>query len=503
MARQVAFTKHEAALLLDAYLKVVSGELSRMDSIKECSRMLRLMAVNSGIEIDDVYRNVNGISFQMASMESAYHGRTMMKPATRLFNETVNLFKTDKEEYKKLLKEAKDMADTKQNNEAAFTSWLSENVSASQQLSELYMALVEIEQQAKKVRLVKRSLYETIDPPAVKKIRANIEQNKVFKFTHKRQWGRITSALNYLVQFAIQNEDKINSKAKAFKNEQFYFVGSQVFEIDDEVKSLLKQKGNAVAIGRSIDTKKEPVIIPLRKEYADNVILFGINDEEQVSRTTMATMKSLRISNKDIKIKVINCLSEEQRTTNKLLKDLAGKGEIEMLNPATCGEELQRIATSIKNREAEQMVLFILGQERFRELRNDNEIKAGNSEKALEDDFGFSSDFSNSSSGDVDFNSYQKVIEYILKNGAEEGVHVVLQIDKPSQLLFSDYMTGKIFFSMFHHVVMLRSDAGAVNSLGMSDDLKLENLSSDIERLRAIYYNEGNDSYTLFSPFDF
>lgn len=302
---------------------------------------------------------------------------------------------------------------------------------------------------------------------------------------------------------AMKVIDKINSKTKAFKNEQFYFVGSQVFEIDDEVRSLLKQKGNAVAVGRSIDTKKEPVIIPLRKEYADNVILFGINDEEQVSRTTMATMKSLRISNKEMKIKVINCLSEEQRTTNKMLKDLAGKDEIEMLNPATCGEELQRIATSIKNREAEQMVLFILGQERFRELRNDNEIKASNSEKALEDDFGFSSDFSNSSSGDVDFNSYQKVIEYILKNGAEEGVHVVLQIDKPSQLLFSDYMTGKIFFSMFHHVVMLRSDAGAVNSLGMSDDLKLENLSSDIERLRAIYYNEGNDSYTLFSPFDF
>ena len=302
---------------------------------------------------------------------------------------------------------------------------------------------------------------------------------------------------------AMKVIDKINSKTKAFKNEQFYFVGSQVFKIDDEVRNLLEQKGNAIAVGRSIDTKKEPVIIPLRKEYADNVILFGINDEEQVSRTTMATLRSLRISNKDVKIKVINCLSVEQRTTNKLLKDLAGKGEIEILNPAICGEELQRIAMSIKNREAEQMVLFILGQERFRELRNDKEIKAGNSEKALEDDFGYSSDFSNSSSVDAGLNSYQKVIEYILKNGAEEGVHVVLQIDKPSQLLFSDYMTGKMFFSMFHHVVMLRSDAGAVNSLGMSDDLKLENLSSDIERLRAIYYNETNDSYTLFSPFDF
>lgn len=209
MARQVAFTKHEAALLLDAYLKVVSGELSRMDSVKECSRMLRAMAVNSGVEIEDIYRNVNGISFQMASMESAYQGRTIMKPATRLFTEMVTLFMTNKEEYRKLLKEAKDMADTTQNNEATFMSWLSENVSATQ-LSELSMALVEIEQQAKKVKLVKHSLYEVLEPSAVKKIRANIEQSRVFRFTHKRQWGRITSAMNYLVQFSTQNEAGAN-----------------------------------------------------------------------------------------------------------------------------------------------------------------------------------------------------------------------------------------------------------------------------------------------------
>ena len=120
------------------------------------------------------------------------------------------------------------------------------------------------------------------------------------------------------------------------------------------------------------------------------------------------------------------------------------------------------------------------------------------------DDFGFdSSMFSGGGSSDTNFNSYQKVIEYILKNGAEVGVHVVLQIDKPKQLLFADYMSAKDFFNMFHHLVMLKSDENAVNTLGMSDDLKLENLSSDIERLRAIYYNERNDKYTLFTPFDF
>lgn len=296
---------------------------------------------------------------------------------------------------------------------------------------------------------------------------------------------------------------KINDKAKASKNEQFYFVGSQIFEIDDEVKNLLIEKGDAISFGRSIDTKMEPVVIPLRNEYADNVMLFGINDEEQVSRTTMASIKSLRISNKNIKIKVINCLSAEQRNTTKMLNDWENKGEIELLNPQNCGGELVNIANSIMERTAEPTVLYILGQERFRELRMDMEI-AFTKPTVAADDFGFdSSMFTAGDSGSMNFNSYQKAIEYILKNGAEVGVHVILQIDKPKQLLFSDYMSAKDFFNMFHHLIMLKSDENAVNSLGMSDDLKLENLSSDIERLRAINYNETNNSYTLFTPFDF
>lgn len=301
---------------------------------------------------------------------------------------------------------------------------------------------------------------------------------------------------------ALEIIKKINSKTKLYQNNQFYFVGSQIFKIDDEVRSLLTKK-TSVALGRSIDTKMEPVMIPLRNEYADNVMLFGINDEEQVSRTVMATIRSLRISNKEVKIKVINCLPTDLGNTTKMLKNWETKGEIDLLNPASCGKELESIATSIKERTAEAMVLYILGQERFRELRMDMEIKT-EKPASIADDFGFdSSMFSAGDSGSTEFNSYQKVLEYILKNGAEVGVHVIMQIDKPKQLLFSDYMSARDFFNMFHHLVMLKSDENAVNTLGLSDDLKLENLSSDIERLRAIYYNETNNSYTLFTPFDF
>ena len=201
MARQAPFTEYEAVLLLDAYLRTLYDDTLRKDAVKDCSEALRRIAINKGIEIDDAYRNIGGISFQMASMESAFRGKKIEKPATKLFTETVSIYKNDRKKYERLLKEAMIMADGKHNGETAFISWLSRKVSPAQ-LSELYMVFQDIEQQAKKEKIVKKSLYENTDAAVINKIRSNIEQSKVFKFTHKRQMERINSALNYLHQYA-------------------------------------------------------------------------------------------------------------------------------------------------------------------------------------------------------------------------------------------------------------------------------------------------------------
>lgn len=203
MPKQTAFNGHEAALLLDAYLRVLSGEKSRMASIQECSTQLRQMALNTGKHIDDIYRNVNGITFQMSSMESAYQGQTIIKPATRLFTQVVDLFRNDTKQYQRLLMEAKEMAKTKEDSEAVFMSWLSENVSGAQ-LSELYMALHEIEVQAKKDKLIKQSLYEKLDPTSIMRVKNGIEGSRIFKYTHKRLWNRILLALDYLMKYSVQ-----------------------------------------------------------------------------------------------------------------------------------------------------------------------------------------------------------------------------------------------------------------------------------------------------------
>lgn len=210
MARQVPFTEHEAALLLDAYLTTLEGTATRAEAVKSCSASLRRMAINNGMMIDDIYRNVNGITFQMASMESAYQGKTIMKPATRLFTGIVEMYHNNRRQYDELLKEARLMADiSKKNNEKLFIDWLSKKISPAQ-LSELYIALQEIEEQAKKSRVIKKSLYESIDVKVYKRVKKDLEQSKIFKFRHKRKMGAINAALNHLLKFADEYEKEIH-----------------------------------------------------------------------------------------------------------------------------------------------------------------------------------------------------------------------------------------------------------------------------------------------------
>ncbi|MBR2668917.1 MAG: hypothetical protein IKE36_03865 [Solobacterium sp.] len=75
------------------------------------------------------------------------------------------------------------MSSISNDNETIFKSWLSSNAPPIQ-LPELYLAYKEIESQAKKVNLVKASLYEDLDISIVKRIRSEIEQDRIFKFTH-------------------------------------------------------------------------------------------------------------------------------------------------------------------------------------------------------------------------------------------------------------------------------------------------------------------------------
>lgn len=297
-------------------------------------------------------------------------------------------------------------------------------------------------------------------------------------------------------------------------NGQFYFSGSQVFQIDNALVDALAEKGGknpVAAIGRGISLKNESLNIVLRKDDGENIMLVGIDDEQQVTRTTMDVLCSLMLSSHrketNVKYCVINCLNDEDSKYASLLEDLADQGLITLLNKRKRGKFLYDLAVDIKNDEARRTVLVILGQEKFRELKLDEDIELEDSGASAPADnanpFGALS-FGSPSSSTVDskFNTFKKALAYIMDEGPAQGVHTILQIDKPDKFLYEDYVSSKMLLSKFNHMVILRSEEKVAMTLGLQEDIRPENLSSDTERLRAFYFATMNDEYKLFTPYD-
>ena len=97
--------------------------------------------------------------------------------------------------------------------------------------------------------------------------------------------------------------------------------------------------------------------------------------------------------------------------------------------------------------------------------------------------------------------SFSEAMEVILDKGPELGVHTIIQLEKASNYLFADYISHKELFKKFKHLIMLKSDENAATQLHLRNDIRLENLSKDADRLRAYYYAEESDIYTLFTPY--
>ena len=71
---------------------------NRKEVIEKISNMLRQMAIASGMKIDSIYRNVNGITLQMDRMRMAMTGQIDegRKP-NKVFLDIVSLYKNDRE----------------------------------------------------------------------------------------------------------------------------------------------------------------------------------------------------------------------------------------------------------------------------------------------------------------------------------------------------------------------------------------------------------------------
>jgi hypothetical protein len=232
---------------------------------------------------------------------------------------------------------------------------------------------------------------------------------------------------------------------------------------------------------------------------SENILLTGMDKQGQSMRTAMDLLFSLVASNYgatlNYKFYVFDFKDDDEGEYQDVLDYLEQSGKITIVRKRQQAILLKQMADDIKSGNTVPSMFVILAQQRFSELKMDVELEE---KTQVTDSFGTMS-FAPVSGKEV--KTYKDALNYILDNGPEQHVHTMLQVDKPDNLLFEDIITSKMIFRKFRHLVMLRSDEKASLKLGIPDEIRLESLNSEPERLRAVYYADGDDGWTLFSPF--
>lgn len=200
MALRIPWDIEEAVLMLDMLLKSLDGKLTRKEAIRQVSEKLRRRAVNRGITIDDIFRNENGITFQMSALEVAYTGiKTKLKQPTKLFVETVNLYRNHRELYEEILKEAENVVEPKSVQDE-FCSYLSMQMPTFQ-LSDEYLMLSDIEKFCLERKILQNKLFETTDLETIKRVVRTVDSNRVFRFTYKRNLKKMSTVIHAYYSF--------------------------------------------------------------------------------------------------------------------------------------------------------------------------------------------------------------------------------------------------------------------------------------------------------------
>lgn len=107
MKRQPLWDQFEVALLINAYIRISENGENKNKVLQEVSERLRNKARNEGIEIDDTFRNLNGMMWQIGFIECAFKktGYGKREPS-KMFQQMVDMYQNRKEDFMKIYERA-------------------------------------------------------------------------------------------------------------------------------------------------------------------------------------------------------------------------------------------------------------------------------------------------------------------------------------------------------------------------------------------------------------
>ena len=301
--------------------------------------------------------------------------------------------------------------------------------------------------------------------------------------------------------------------ADVASNGGYYFCGSSLFYLEEDKKQIAQNNIDCPVafVGHNIGINADTTTIPLRRDFFEHILIWGANKEEQATGVLMNALVSLLLSCQQkstyFRFFVIDCLPMVNSRYKLVLKHLSDKGLCKLVERNSSGAVLKELVDDIKNGFVSPTILAIIGSERFIEIKRKMPLIQASEQNLSEEDDGLLG-FDMSELGDLmesseennsDNMTFPKALMYLLEEGPMNDIHILLQIDKPSNILFGDEYDVEAA-NKFRHKVILRSENKFLNPLRFSQDIDVEVLSDEEEHLRAYYYPDGDDP-VLFTPY--
>lgn len=217
-AHQPKWDKYETALLIEAYWKIKANPSQKNEIVVALSSTLRKRA---SFDIDDIFRNENGMNMRLAELEYVFsEGKAGFNKTSRLFHEMADLYLNNRNEFDKILAEAKGMNSGTSNIREQFCEWLKENAPELKSEPEDVCKLLTIaEKSCKKMRVLNVQLFETTDVDVVQKFVDTISHSVIFRIRHKEHYETFLSAAKMYL-FFVQDFTKLSSPTQNEETEQ-------------------------------------------------------------------------------------------------------------------------------------------------------------------------------------------------------------------------------------------------------------------------------------------
>lgn len=300
--------------------------------------------------------------------------------------------------------------------------------------------------------------------------------------------------------------------------DEFYYEGTIKPNLD--TKTLEHSRVVCGSVGKEVTTVQRDLFIKLPREEGSNILITGINDSCQSERVLFGLLASIAkagINRGRVEVILLDNLGEDdehEKYHNKIFDMLEDYG-VTILSGNSRVKRILQLASDIRNhRVAEDchVVLASLNHERTRRMMS-RTVEA-DSESAMHQTSPNSSPALTGKSMFQTFNvgggtsayagsnevNVGEEFNYIVDNGGDCGIRVIIQVDRPTNIKDGVYLSQNGLESMFRSIITLKTSDNDAGALPFGN-LKIERLSGNHNTLRGYCYNVEGQKYTLFTPY--